>query len=505
MKRLFLMMVWFLAASLVSYAETPEDIAALKAKAESGDASAQFGLGLMYDNGYEVSKDDQEAVKWYRMAAEQGHALAQFNLGFMYGVAEDYQDAVKWFLKAAEQGDASAQLNLGLMYEFGKGVAEDDQEAVKWYRKAAEQGDARAQCNLGLMYANGEGVAEDDQEAVKWYRKSAEQGNARAQCNLGSMYANGEGVAEDDQEAAKWWRKAAEQGEAYAQCNLGLMYRNGEGVVEDYVEAYAWFVLSAMNGNSLARGKKEILGNQLSTSQIAAGQQRAKELQSQIERKKVVSDSEQPLPADIAPSGFGSGLLIKGGYVLTCWHVVEGAERISVSLNGKDYVAKVLQKDAANDVAVLRASEAEGGVSLTIADDTKLGEQVFTLGYPLPDLQGSDVKFTMGSISGLTGPENTPRYFQISAPLQSGNSGGPLFDEKGNLAGIVAAKLDSLSTLVLTGDLPQNVNYAIKIDYILPLLKTIDGLDLGKEKASDVNLLELIDEMKKSAVMIKVY
>ena len=125
--------------------------------------------------------------------------------------------------------------------------------------------------------------------------------------------------------------------------------------------------------------------------------------------------------------------------------------------------------------------------------------------HPHPDLQGSDVKFTTGSISGMTGPENTPRYFQISAPLQAGNSGGPLFDEQGNLVGIVAAKLDSLATLAMTGDLPQNVNYAIKADYLVPLLKTVEGLTIGKEQTKDVNLLELIKELKKSVVMIKVY
>ena len=73
------------------------------------------------------------------------------------------------------------------------------------------------------------------------------------------------------------------------------------------------------------------------------------------------------------------------------------------------------------------------------------------------------------------------------------------------LVGIVAAKLDSVATLALTGDLPQNVNYAVKADYLLPLLKTVAGLEIGKEKTKDVNLLELIEELKKSAVMIKVY
>ncbi|HHQ4547446.1 TPA: LysM-like peptidoglycan-binding domain-containing protein, partial [Aeromonas veronii] len=86
-----------------------------------------------------------EAITKYRKAAEQGNASAQYNLGLMYeqghGVAQDYKQAVSWYRKAAEQGNASAQYNLGLMYEQGHGVVQDNKEAIAWYRKAAEQGD----------------------------------------------------------------------------------------------------------------------------------------------------------------------------------------------------------------------------------------------------------------------------------------------------------------------------------------------------------------------------
>ena len=107
-----------------------------------------------------------------RVRAAQGDASAQFNLGLMYdngqGVPQDYKEAVKWWKKSAEQGDAEAQYNLGVMYDLGQGVPQDDKEALKWYRKSAEQGDASAQNNLGWMYANGLGVPQDYKEAVKW-------------------------------------------------------------------------------------------------------------------------------------------------------------------------------------------------------------------------------------------------------------------------------------------------------------------------------------------------
>jgi len=119
-------------------------------------------------------------VSGLRKAAEQGFVLAQYNLGVMYedgiNVTQDYEEAHRWYRKAAEQEYAEAEFNLGVMYAKGRGVAQDYAEAVKWYRKAAEQGIAIAQYNLGVMYTNGQGVTQDHDEAMKWYLKAAEQG-----------------------------------------------------------------------------------------------------------------------------------------------------------------------------------------------------------------------------------------------------------------------------------------------------------------------------------------
>ncbi len=148
-------------------------------------AFAQHILGRWYDTGdYGLTEDDEEAVRWYRLAAEQGNAGGQSALGSMYargeGVPEDDTEAVRWYRLAAEQGWVNAQYNLGLMYADGEGVPEDDEEAVGWYRLAAEQGYASAQTNLGLMYVNGEGVPEDLVLAYMWYNLSAGQGNSYA-------------------------------------------------------------------------------------------------------------------------------------------------------------------------------------------------------------------------------------------------------------------------------------------------------------------------------------
>ena len=135
-----------------------------KKAAEKGNAMAQYELGLCYEGGIGVKKDNNEAKKWLRRAAEQGHAEAQYNLGIFYvayGLAgamlnygdkhdDDAVEAIKWFSKAAEQGHAEAQFVLGSIYEKGvEGIVKQDKtEAVKWYNAAAEQGDENAKAAL---------------------------------------------------------------------------------------------------------------------------------------------------------------------------------------------------------------------------------------------------------------------------------------------------------------------------------------------------------------------
>lgn len=222
--------------------------------AEKGRPSAQIFLGDMHSKGFGTAENDDEAVKWYKLAAEQGDGRAQYALGSMYnngcGVRQDKAEAFRLCRLSAEQGYAPAQLQLGFMYEKGYGVAvlRDYAEAMKWYRKSAEQDYAEAQCYLGFLYENGEIVQKDYAEAAKWYRKAAEQGDASTQLYLGDMYKKGEGVKQDYVEAAKWYRKAAEQGDYLAQCNLGDMYKKGEGVIRDYKTAYMWYFLASLSG-----------------------------------------------------------------------------------------------------------------------------------------------------------------------------------------------------------------------------------------------------------------
>ena len=128
-----------------------------KAKAEAGDAEAQFNLGVMYDEGEGVPKDDKEAVKWWQKAADQGNAKTQVNLGGMYekgqGVGQDFKEAFKWYQTAADQGFVNAQYNLGVMYDNGQGVEQDYMTTYAWWNIAATNGDQDAKKNALPRFA----------------------------------------------------------------------------------------------------------------------------------------------------------------------------------------------------------------------------------------------------------------------------------------------------------------------------------------------------------------
>lgn len=150
---------------------------ALLAKAQGGDATAEFQVGLSYENGEGVPQDFTKAAIWYRKAAEQNNPPAEYFFGclflFGHGVPVDYTQGIMWFHKAAEQGHPSAQTDLARFYLTGKYVLQNYALAVSWYRKAAERGNPDGQAGLAAMYEDGQGVPQSYSEAYFWMSLAA--------------------------------------------------------------------------------------------------------------------------------------------------------------------------------------------------------------------------------------------------------------------------------------------------------------------------------------------
>ena len=479
--------------------------------AEQGIADAQFNLGVCYYHGQGVAKDAVEAVKWFRKAAEQNDANAQASVGGCYddgeGVVQDDVEALKWYRKAAEQGNAGAQSNLGTFHLLGRGTGKDAVEAVKWLRMAAEQNYARAQYNLGVCYDHGDGVAKDEKEALKWWRKASEQGNAGAQFSLGLYYQHGRGIAKDYAQAAKWYRKAAEQNHAHAQLNLGVCYYTGLGVAKDYMQAYKWLLLAAAQGEEQAREQAATMEVRMTPEQVAEGQKLARDFKP---RELPSAGDESPTAGSAAaqPVSSGTGFFITDdGYLITNEHVAGNDAEVRLLTAGGLIPAKVVKVDAANDLALLKAEGRFAALPVVSSRSARSGATVATVGFPNIGLQGFAPKLAKGEIASLTGAGDDARYFQISVPVQPGNSGGALVDERGNVVGVVSAKLNARAALAASGSLPENVNYAVKSSFLLSFLESVPEVSAKlKEPSTQPRQFEdVVKSAEQAAVLVLVY
>jgi S1-C subfamily serine protease len=321
-------------------------------------------------------------------------------------------------------------------------------------------------------------------EAVKWFRKAAEQNDARAQLNLGFRYADGQGVAKDEVEAVKWFRKAAEQNDASAQFILGLRYYNGQGVAKDYVEAYKWNLLAAARSHEKARTNATILEAGMTREQIAEGQKLARNFKPG-EVPASGGDSSAASIAQTRPEYFGTGFFItEDGYLITNQHVAGNGAQVRLVTAAGILSAKVVKVDAANDLALLKVEGKFTPLSVTSSRSVRLGSSVATIGFPNVGLQGFSPKLAKGEIASLSGPQDDPRYFQISVPVQPGNSGGALVDERGNVVGVVSGKLDLATAVAASGTLPENVNYAVKSSFLLGFLESVPEVSAKLKEAN---------------------
>ncbi|MCR4299384.1 MAG: trypsin-like peptidase domain-containing protein [Gallionella sp.] len=493
--------------------------------AAQGYAKAQYSLGWMYYNGVGVPKDTTKAVEWYQKAATQGNASAQINLGEIY-LGKDNAKAVDWFQKAATQGDADAQYMLGTMYSSGLGVSKDAAKAIEWYLKAATQGNANAQYSLGLIYDNGEGVPKDAAKAVEWYQKAAAQGDAsvydslpvefrpttRAQFNLGVMYRDGEGVPKDVAKAVEWFQKAAAQGHPKAQAVLGAAYYKGEGAPKDWVLAYAWFNLAAAQGKEtakLAKRLRDVLT--LNSTQCAE----AERLSSNWKLGQVLQrEGESAADAGGAASG-GGPLAKKGtgtafvvsteGYAVTNHHVVAGCKELRVQ--GRSDSIQLITRDAVSDLALLKMPGETRAVATLAPDPASLrqGQDIVVFGFPLDSVLSSGGNLTPGVVSAITGLGNNSNQIQITAPIQPGSSGSPVMDKKGHVVGVVSMKLSDSAMAKATGSLPQNVNFAISGQTLKAFLDAnrVPYKTGGSFFAREKSLADLGDEARKWTTVVE--
>ena len=450
----------------------------LMAGVNSGDAESMFmyGTSEKKENG-ELS---EPKIEWLIKAANAGSSTAMFNLGVNYangqGVEKNQVEAFNWYLKAAENGIAPAMEQVSRLYSLGQGIGKNNEKAAQWCLTAAQNGSVRFMYLLGVRYANGDGVPKNEKEAFKWQLKASEGGDKAAMFNLAYYYEYGVGVEINFEASCMWLRKAADNGIVPAIRGMGLVYAVGRGVPQNDFLAYAWLSLAAAKGASDGMELRDEVRMRLSPEMVTKAQLLAKywfengtaQEESSSVPKKSHSDADMP-------KGSGTGFFITtDGYLLTAAHVVANATALKVSMAGnRSLPVHVIRVDEKNDLALLKVTGVFSALPVTSSGTVKLGADVFTIGFPNIDLQGASPKLTKGVVSGLNGIQDDPSCFQVSVAVQPGNSGGPLVNTSGVVVGVVTARLNDLATAKQTGMLPQNVNYAVKSAYVIPLLDAI--------------------------------
>jgi len=203
----------------------------------------------------------------------------------------------------------------------------------------------------------------------------------------------------------------------------------------------------------------------------------------------------------------GSGFLIDQiGFVVTNFHIVKEKDNIEVVFPqiNESFKATIALSDKNYDLAILRLSDfdyfkvysTDIPYSISESVSVNLGQSVFTLGFPLGEILGKFPKFSTGEISSLYGIQDDPRVYQISNPIQPGNSGSPLFNNKGALIGVVVASINAKYLFEKIDIIPQNINFAIKSDYLLNIISMLPEGNRIISRSSKLSKATIEDQVK---------
>lgn len=287
----------------------------------------------------------------------------------------------------------------------------------------------------------------------------------------------------------------------------GFQRRKAKGLVARGLKAQFLQDLTASGGISLDIGEGEMTRLSLTGSDGALG--------SAVECQKQVADSpKSPAPLRAAPDSqpgpqrrtegsSGTGFFVSiDGQVMTNHHVVKACKTFEVSFaGGVKTPANLVASDAANDLALLRTSLKASALP-AFTTRPRIGESVYAFGFPLVGMLSTSGNFTIGNITATAGLSDDTRHLQISTPVQVGNSGGPLLDQFGNVAGVIVSKLNVVTAARVTGDMIQNVNFAIKSAIALNFLESNGIAPVETRKTQTLDPATIAEAAKDFTVLV---
>lgn len=427
---------------------------------------AQWALGVLYQSGYRnIAPDMQKSSSRWEALKSQSNPKIQKEIGEFYDVAyniDPYKDGQNKY-------DGKS-----LSYKETLEVAES------WLRKSADQQYPEGLCSLAEFYRHESRLVTNAARAMELYSQAAKAGCTESYVSLGWGYLEGKGLARDYREGFNWTLKAANQGYSFGGLGYGharllvaALYQEGVGTPKDLVLAYAWYNLAAsQDGNQQAAKNRDALEKKLTRSEIEEAQDISRNwVPGKSIARTGLTTQDENVSRQKSPDQAGTAFYVSPTSLLTNNHVIDGCKSLKIS--GQDLSATVKAKDPHNDLALLvvEGSNSEYA-TFPATEKTSQGEVIFAFGYPLAGYLSSTGNITSGIVSATSGVANNSSLFQITAPIQKGNSGGPILNDQGEVIGIVLAKANALKLFSLIGDIPENISFAINLRTIKSFLET---------------------------------
>jgi hypothetical protein len=307
----------------------------------------------------------------------------------------------------------------------------------------------------------------------------------------GKRHGSGTNIFPDGERYVGEWRQGERHGLGVAYRPDGSVLRSGRWADDRWVQHAAPDTTRFPFQAPVARVDDEARRRAEAVAQ--AERRRRQELEQELaeERRRRI-EAEQKVAAEESSSG--TGFAVAAGLVVTNQHVVAGCTRLDVLSPDGRRTGVVVDADEGVDLALVRVTGLGGGIaSLRRPGSVRLGESAYAFGFPLSGLLSDGGNFTNGVVSSLRGLRESANEIQITTPVQPGNSGGALIDAAGHVIGVIVGKLDATAVSRSTGDIPQNVNFAVSMQALLDFLGRNRVPFRATERSAPVETVQIAD------------